>query len=73
MSKRKKLTLAGLAVALILGIGSLPEVILGKMQHYQVLSPQTVSYRASVRCEGTVYPGEGYDLLSSGLYQVAES
>lgn len=72
MSIRKKLVLAGLLGVVILGVGALPGWILGRVQHYQVLSPQSVSYRASIRCEGTVYPGEGYDLLSSGLYQVEE-
>lgn len=73
MSERKKLILTGLLGAVILGVGSLPGLILGQVQHYQVLSPQTVSYRSSIRCEGTVYPGEGYDLLASGLYRVEES
>ena len=72
MSRRKKLALGAALAIVILGVGTLPGWILGRVQHYQVLSPQNVSYRASIRCEGTVYPGEGYDLLSSGLYQVEE-
>ncbi len=72
MNRRKKLALAGVLGAVILGIGSLPGLILGQVQHYQVVSPQTVLYRSSIQCEGTVYPGEGYDLLASGLYQVEE-
>lgn len=68
---RKKLALAAILGAIVL-VGGLPGFILGRVGRYQVVSPQVVPYRPSVRCEGQVYPAEGYDLLSSGLYLVEE-
>lgn len=68
---RKKAVLAAVLLAFLL-IGSLPSLILGRVGRYPVMSPQQVSYRPSIRCEGQVCPSEGYQLLSSGLYLVEE-
>ena len=53
-------------------LGLLPGLILQQVDRYQVLSPQLVQYRPSIRCEGVVCPAESYDLLASGLYRVEE-
>jgi len=68
---RKKLALAAVLGTIVL-VGGLPGFILDRVSRYQVVSPQMVPYRPSIRCEGQVYPSEGYDLLSSGLYLVEE-
>lgn len=68
---RKKAALAAVFGGIIL-LGGLPGLILSRVSRYPVVSPQLVSYRPSIRCEGQVYPTEGYELLSSGLYLVEE-
>lgn len=68
---RKKAAMAAVLGAFILVV-CLPGLILGRVERYPVVSPQLVSYRPSIRCEGQVYPTEGYELLSSGLYLVEE-
>lgn len=68
---RKKLVLAAVLGAAAL-VGGLPGFILNRVGRYQVVAPQLVAYRPSIRCEGQVYPTEGYDLLSSGLYLVED-
>lgn len=64
------------ALAAVLGIvalmSGLPGLILGRVDRCPVVAPQMVPYRPSVRCEGQVWPTEGYQLLSSGLYRVEE-
>ena len=65
-----------LALAAVFGFialaGAAPGLILEGVGRYQVISPQTVSYRPSIRCEGYICPGAVYDLLVSGNYQVRE-
>ena len=65
-----------LALAAVFGFialaGAAPGLILEGVGRYQVISPQTVSYRPSIRCEGYICPGAAYDLLVSGNYQVRE-
>lgn len=68
---RKKLALAAVLVGILL-IGGVPGFILGRVGRYQVVAPQVVAYQPSIRCEGVVCPGEGYDLVSAGLYLVEE-
>lgn len=68
---RKKTALAAVLGAFIL-VGCLPGFILGRVGRYPVVSPRLVPYRPSIRCEGQVFPAEGYQLLSSGLYLVEE-
>lgn len=68
---RKKATFSAVLLVIIL-IGGLPGLILGRVSRCPVMAPQLVSYRPSIRCEGQVCPSEGYQLLSSGLYLVEE-
>lgn len=68
---KKQLALALVTGAIILA-GATPGLVLRGVTRCQVISPQTVSHHSSIRCEGTIYSEEGYDLLSSGLYQVEE-
>lgn len=68
---RKKAALAAVLGAFVIVV-CLPGLILGRVSRYPVVSPQLVSYRPSIRCEGRVLPSEGYELLSSGLYLVEE-
>ena len=68
---RKKAALAAVLGVIAL-VGGLPGLILDRVDRYPVVSPQLVSYRPSIRCEGQVYPTEGYQLLSSGLYLVED-
>lgn len=64
------------ALAVILGslllIGAIPDLILARMERCPVVSPQLVSYRPSIRCQGELYPSQGCQLLSSGFYIVEE-
>ncbi len=66
---KKKLALAVVTGAIIL-VGATPGLVLRGVTRCQVVSPQTVSHRASIRCEGSICTEEGYDLLASGLYRV---
>lgn len=68
---RKKAALAA-AFGLLALMGAMPGMMLGRVERCPVVSPRLASYRPSVRCEGQVWPAEGYQLLSAGLYLVEE-
>ena len=55
---------------MILGIGSLPEVILGKMQHYQVLSQRQEGTEVRVRFISDRRAGEDWQACRPGLEDV---
>ena len=65
-----------LALALLFGsiamAGAAPGLVLSGVERYQVVAPQWVSYRPSIRCEGTIRSGGAYDLTVSAGYQVKE-
>ena len=68
----KKILTLTLVTGMILGVGLLPEFILNSMSRVTIVTPRLSEYTPTVRCSGTVRAEKAYDLLSSGLYEIAE-
>ena len=66
----KKFFVLLLISVMILGVGFLPEIILGTMPRVTVVIPQVKEYTPTVKCNGTVKTVRSYELLSSGLYEI---
>lgn len=69
----KKAIALCLAAGCIFCVGLLPSLILGTAPKVQVVTPQVTEYLPTVRCSGTVRTESSYDLVSAGIYQVAET
>ncbi len=69
----KKAIALCLAAGCIFCVGLLPSLILGTAPKVRVVTPQVTEYLPTVRCSGTVRTESSYDLVSAGIYQVAET
>ena len=68
----KKVAVLCAAAGFVLGIGMVPAAILKMVPRIQVITPESISYLPSVQCSGVIESEKSYELVSGGLYQVAE-